>query len=160
MSDDFKLPDTSDYTFTQWLESTEELQIRFFGQVPNQLQGDERKAWFAMNVLAATDELHEFLNEVPWKPWATHDVVNREQAVGELVDVLHFIGNLLATLSVTGEELTHRYRMKQMRNANRMTQGYTGKEKCPGCHRDTEEIRIMFLMGKNVCSGCGIQWSV
>jgi len=141
----------SDYTFSEWLTSTHELQVKSFGQVPEELKGDELKHWFQMNVLAATDELHEFLNEVPWKMWATNLEINRDAAIGEIVDAMHFVGNLLATLSCTGEELTLRYREKQMRNAKRMLEGYTGLDKCPHCHRDLGESRCM----KNWCAEVG-----
>lgn len=128
------------YTFTQWLESTRELQVKAFGQVPEELQGDELKNWFMMNVLAATDELHEFLNEVPWKPWSSGMQINRDAAIGELVDCMHFIANLLATLSCTGEELTHRYQLKQVKNAQRQTEGYDGLNKCQKCKRALDDV--------------------
>ena len=161
MKDEFECFDgCPHFTFDEWIKSTTELQIKSFGQVPHELVGDELKAWLAMNVLAATDELHEFLQEVPWKPWATNLEVNRDAAIGELVDALHFIGNLLATLSVSGEELSHRYREKQKRNAARMAEGYTGKDKCPGCHRDKAEVGFHLddSSSGNACNGCGTEW--
>jgi hypothetical protein len=157
-------PESDDYTFTDWIDSTEELQIKSFGQVPHMLKGDELKAWNSMNVLAATDELHELLNEIPWKPWATNLQVNREAAIGELVDALHFIGNLLSTLSCTGPELTAAYKAKQLRNAARMADGYTGLDKCPGCHRDKAEVGSHFVDAGNfndnriACDGCDRVW--
>lgn len=153
-------PESDDYTFSEWLDSTTELQMRAYGIHPGRLEGDELKRWLAINVLAATDELHEFLNEMPWKPWATHMKINREQGVSEIVDALHFISNLLATFDVTGQELTAVYKAKQIRNAQRQVEGYTGLEKCLNCHRDKKEVGFHLddSTNNNVCNGCGTEW--
>jgi hypothetical protein len=158
-------PESEDYTFSQWLDSTTELQIGAYGQDPAALEGKERKHWFETNVLAATDELHEFLNEVPWKPWASHMQENREAAVNEIVDAMHFISNLLATFNVTGPELTAAYKAKQIRNAQRQVEGYTGLEKCPGCHRDKAEVGSHFVDAGDfndnriACDRCDTVWA-
>lgn len=103
---------------------------------------------------ALVAELGEFLQEVQWKTWITErGGVNRDQAVGELVDVAHFLANLANALGVTDEEWEARYIAKQARNAERQRDGYDGTSgKCVDCHRDlreTELIEIRESVGAN-----------
>jgi hypothetical protein len=100
---------------------------------PGQLEGDDRANYVMWNVLAATDELHEALANVGWKPWATDRSIDREMLARELVDVLHFVGNLLLVSGVDPEELWSMYANKVRVNAERQRSGYTGKEKCSVC---------------------------
>ena len=132
--------------FDEWLESTRQLQLSSYGvSLPFEPDDDgsyteQEIEWLRWNVLAATDELHEMLNEVGWKPWATSRHLNREAYVGELVDVLHFVANMLSMVGVSGTELTRRYKEKQERNAARQRDGYTGvQEKCPNCGRGLDD---------------------
>lgn len=128
--------------FTSWLNSTLDLQRSAYDVDPPYLEGDERADFIRWNVLAATDELHEALGEVGWKPWATDRYFNRDAFVGELIDVMHFIANLLVTAGVTGDELSQKYHSKQSRNRYRQEVGYDGVNgKCPTCRRDFEDIK-------------------
>jgi hypothetical protein len=127
--------------FTSWLNSTLDLQRTAFDIDPPYLEGDERTEYVRWNTLAAIDELMEALHEISWKPWQTADYFNREAFVGELIDVMHFIGNMLVTAGVTGEELSQRYHSKQQRNRYRQEVGYDGVEgKCPTCRRSFDDI--------------------
>jgi hypothetical protein len=126
--------------FTSWLSSTLELQVKSYGQDPGELTGPELMEFIRWNVLAATDELHEALQETGWKPWATSSHLNRDEFIGEMVDALHFIANLLCAAKCSGEELGQRYIAKQRRNAERQEVGYTGLEKCPTCRRAFDDI--------------------
>lgn len=130
-----------DWTFEEWVMRTRVLQREAFGVDPYKLDGKEREDYIRWNILAAEDELHEALGEVSWKPWASKEYFNRDEFVGELVDALHFIANLLAVAQVTGTELTARYSSKQQKNRDRQSQGYDGVSgKCPGCRRDLTEV--------------------
>ena len=115
-----------DMTFGDWLNETLDLQRSAFDTNPPELEGIARADYVRWNVLAAVDELTEFLNEVQWKPWAKAQgaVFDRGAAVGEIVDVMHFIANLLCTLGVTGEELTNAYLEKMGVNKQRQEDGY------------------------------------
>lgn len=148
------------YTFNDWLDTTLHLQRTSFGINPPSLVGEEQADYIRWNVLAATDELHEFLQECPvWKPWSSSIIINRDAAVGELVDSMHFIANLLVMLGVTGEELTDRYKAKQAVNKKRQEDGYTGNEKCPGCKRDLSEVPIIVATPK-LCGACGSELTI
>lgn len=143
----YELQDDDPSMFFDWLSSTRELQTQSFGGDPADLDGEARAEFVRWNVLAATDELHEALQEVAWKPWGkNHGDINREAFIKECVDALHFVGNLLATVACTDEEFSSAYRAKQQVNRDRMASGtYTGTaEKCPHCKRDLKEAGVVY----------------
>lgn len=107
--------------FNEWLSSTRELQKTSFGTDPAALTGAARADYIRWNALAVVDEVHEALFEVQWKPWAISqgEWKDRDDFVDEIVDVLHFVANLLVTAGCTGDELSERYRTKQEVNRQR-----------------------------------------
>jgi dimeric dUTPase (all-alpha-NTP-PPase superfamily) len=127
------------------------LQKESFGIDPENLPEDEKIQFIKDMILAATDELHEALAEVGWKPWATSRHINREAFVGELVDVLHFIVNLWLAVGATADEVEIRYLDKADKNAKRQTDGYDGVwGKCPECKRAFDDAGVMC----SVSEGC------
>lgn len=126
-----------------WLKSTRELQEDHYGVNFREMDGEVRADYVTWNATALTAELGEFLNEVGWKPWAKgRGWVNREEAVGELVDVAHFLGNLLCALGVSDEEWEKRYQDKQQVNRDRMESGtYDGRSTKCGCGRALDDLR-------------------
>lgn len=123
-------------TFGEWLAETHVLQRDSFGTDPVELEGPERGEFLMWNAFAATDELHEAMLEIKWKPWLTDgsrgEWVDRDAFVGELVDCLHFVANMLATANCDGEELTQRYVAKMQLNAKRQRDGYDGVKDADG----------------------------
>lgn len=120
------------------------LQTEVYGYDYEAMTDEERVTFIKDMVLATEDELHEALDEVGWKPWATSRHVNREAYVGELVDALHFILNLCLVVEVEPEELFTRYMAKSEVNAARQRDGYDGvSTKCPMCKRayDDEAVK-------------------
>lgn len=100
------------------------------------------------NVLALTDELHEALNEVGWKPWATSRHVNERAFQGEIVDALHFLINLYLLGGGTPDTLYDQYREKNDKNRKRQQAGYDGiKDKCPGCKRALDDVGVACTPG-------------
>ncbi len=94
-------------------------------------------------VLALTDELHEALGEVGWKPWATSKHINRDAYVGELVDAWHFFMNLLLVVGVSPDEFSVKYHAKLQKNYDRQQEGYDGiVGKCPGCKRAYDDEAV------------------
>lgn len=126
--------------FGNWIEKTKLLQEEFYGHKFEDFTEQELVEWVRINILAAEDELHEALSEISWKPWATKSYFNREAYLGEIVDVLHFVANLLAGARITDEELNAAYLEKMERNRERQRQGYTGVDKCNGCKRAKDDI--------------------
>lgn len=126
--------------FGTWVEKTKYLQEEFYGHKFEDFTHEELVEWIRINVLAAEDELHEALGEISWKPWASAQYFNREAYLGEIVDVLHFVGNLLAGAGITDEELNTAYLEKMERNRARQRAGYTGVVKCSNCKRAVDDI--------------------
>jgi hypothetical protein len=128
-----------------WLASTRALQEEYFRRVFPITDPDELADYVTENHSAAVIELSEFMQEVGWKPWATpRGWVNRDAAVGELVDVAHFLANLLCALDVSDAEWEHLYRRKQEVNRQRQLSGtYDGVSgKCPVCRRDYADVGV------------------
>ena len=138
---------------SEMLRAQRELQRVMPHGDPARLEGEDRTSFISWNVLALTDELHELLDEVGWKPWATSHHVNQQPALGELVDAWHFMMNLLWAISgldpyddpdAAAERLAQAlhdgYLAKRAVNEQRQAAGYDGVTgKCPRCHRDLAE---------------------
>lgn len=111
---------------------------------PQTLTGDAMADFMRWNAFALEDEIHEAMAEVGWKPWATHRGIAEEAFLGEMVDAFHFFMNmLLCALPDSPEVIAQKfgvaYRNKNHVNAQRQQEGYTGTDKCPGCHRDLKD---------------------
>jgi hypothetical protein len=95
------------------------------------------------NVLACTDELHEALNEVGWKRWATSSHINEDALKKELIDAAHFLFNLMLHAGMTSDEFFEMYVTKNKRNFERQAEGYDGvSTKCPHCARALDDVGI------------------
>jgi hypothetical protein len=131
-----------------WLASTRALQEEYFNRRFPIDDPDELADYVTSNHSAAVVELSEFMQEVGWKEWATpRGWVNRDAALGELVDVGHFLANLLCALDVSDAEWEHAYRAKQETNRRRMRSGtYDGvSSKCPSCRRAFDDAGVHCL---------------
>ena len=152
--------DTAGMTLHEWLELTVELQLEAFKRYPPAMQGDEAGDWFLMNLNAMHEEVAELGNELGWKPWtSSRGWVNRDQAISEAVDVMHFLANILTALQVTGAELTHAYLAKVERNEKRQHEGDDGRtRRCPNCGRSLDDVGKvqLFINGeyKDHCLMC------
>lgn len=115
-----------------FLEKQRALQRKSFGVDPHTITGEDRVKYIRMNSLAAIAELIEALNEVDgWKDWQTErenagSFKSWENYVGEMVDVLHFVANLLNASGITEEMLRYLFEKKQEENARRQRDGYKG----------------------------------
>lgn len=114
---------------------------------PQTLTGDRMADFMRWNAWACEDEIHEAMAEVDWKPWTKNPVrtINEEAFLKEMVDAFHFFMNLLLCAlpdspEVIADKFTRAYLTKNAINAQRQAEGYTGKNKCPGCHRDLLEL--------------------
>lgn len=135
-------PQTPD-RLQQLLNAQEDLQIKAYdGSPAGLLPGNPEGAieFITWNVLALTDELHELLGEVGWKPWATSKHVNLTAARGELIDAFHFFMNLALVLNMDASDLFLGYMKKHEKNIERQEEGYDGvSTKCPGCKRALDD---------------------
>lgn len=121
----------------------DELQRKAYGGSPRRLTGEERVQYIKDMTLALTDELHEALQEVGWKPWATSRHLNRDAYVSELIDAWHFLMNLFLVAGVTPSEFFVLYMQKADRNQERQDEGYDGiAGKCPICRRALDDPAV------------------
>lgn len=116
---------------------------------PAKLEGDELADFMRWNAFALTDEIHEALGEVGWKPWATSRHVNHPQFMQEMVDAFHFFLNMLLagagqagmTIEEYARAFEQQYITKNAKNLERQQLGYDGVTgKCANCRRDLEEV--------------------
>lgn len=125
----------------KWLESTEDLQRNTYGYDldelargasanANYLRANKLAKYIDWNVTAAVQELAEVREEFSWKPWATDaPFVHRERVIAEIIDVQHFLGNILVAMAVDDEEYEEAYRRKQEINRARAASGtYSAKK--------------------------------
>jgi dimeric dUTPase (all-alpha-NTP-PPase superfamily) len=135
------------------------LQIESYDLDPQDLMAEDRAEFIRWNVLALEDELHEALNEVGWKPWATSRHLNRDAYKKELVDALHFFTNLCLVAGISADELIAGYFEKAERNAQRQVEGYDGvTTKCPNCKRELDDKRAVGRTSLGwECWGCQSQ---
>lgn len=72
-------------------------------------------------VLALEDELHEALNETPWKYWKKHQTINKENYKKEIIDCWAFLINLTLSSGMGSKELFERFKAKYLINKERLT---------------------------------------
>lgn len=81
---------------------------------------DAVSAYIRDVVLCATDELHEVLAEVNWKPWKDNrGIKDLEKYREEMADVLHFILDLYLAAGLTGKDIVLDYMAKHHENIRR-----------------------------------------
>jgi phosphoribosyl-ATP pyrophosphohydrolase len=130
----------SDLT-TGWYEQYR-LQEAMNGTHPSRLDTEDAIAYIRNMVLAAEDELHEALQEVGWKPWASSKHINRDGFVSELVDTWQFLMNLAQVVGVTPDEFASKLEAKHRINWQRL-KGYDGvSDKCTNCHRAFDDTHV------------------
>jgi hypothetical protein len=124
---------------------------------------EDRAEYVRMNVLAGIVEFTEALNETGWKPWATNRDYDATKVISELVDVWHFMMNIMLASGIEPETLAslffEKYVLKNRRNAERQAEGYDGvSTKCPHCHRALDDVGIAQsrILGELAfeCGGC------
>jgi hypothetical protein len=137
--------------FHDWLALQHQLQIEAFHADPTELTPEERAGFLIWNAFAVEDELHEAMQEVGWKPWASSRHMNRAEFIDEIVDAMHFLGNMLLCamepeypgegggLEGLADDIWVSYRNKVQVNIDRQRDGYDGvSEKCPQCKRQLD----------------------
>lgn len=120
------------------LDAQRAIQTKVYGADPIDLTDEQRVQYIKDMVLAAEDELHEMLVEVPaWKPW-----VNREKLIKEGIpfvrdaafqkefsDLWHFVLILALLGGITeARQIEDLYFNKYEVNKKRQSDGYTGNK--------------------------------
>ena len=126
----------------RWLGSTVELQRDYFGFDWEKVGRNTAAVAASLkdNSFAIVVELAETSVEFSWKHWAKDDpFVNRDRVLEELVDVGHFLANMLVAIGVTDAEWAVAYQDKQEKNRRRMSSGaYSAKKGRLGEGSDVE----------------------
>jgi dimeric dUTPase (all-alpha-NTP-PPase superfamily) len=114
----------------KWLASTDKLQREIYKYQRELMTKEAVARYLDWNQTAAVQELAEVREEFSWKPWASDEpFFNRARIRDEVIDVMHFLGNMLTMLEVDDEELEHHYKIKQEVNRKRAASGtYSAKK--------------------------------
>jgi hypothetical protein len=148
----------------RWLTSTRQLQREAYGDDVWPKEGDVLADSAMANMFSLMKEMSEAGDEIGWKPWAQpRGWVNRDAYIGELVDVGHFLANLLIGVGCTDDEWEERYQAKQRVNLKRQRDGYDGvTTKCHACKRALDDDGVIARDNPRragqlqyTCSGCG-----
>lgn len=92
-----------------------------WGRLPDLTDAEAVSEYIRQTVLCATDELHELLHEVHWKPWKEgHGIRDVEAYREELADVVHFVLDLYLAAGLTGDDLVNDYLSKHHENVRRL----------------------------------------
>jgi hypothetical protein len=139
----------------RWLASTRRLQEEAYRDTNWPKSGEALADSVMMNVAALATELGEAAAEVGWKPWASpRGWVNRDAYLRELVDVGHFLANLVVGVGCSDTEWETLYTAKQALNLKRQLEGYDGvSTKCPVCHRALDDPMLGFTAPELICDG-------
>lgn len=123
-----------------------QLQIGSMGIDPATVSGAQRYIYLLNNLEGIADELAEARAETNWKMWTTGSELgtfhDRDAFVKELVDLLHFLVNLLLLANATADEVYNRYMAKAAVNARRQDDGYDGRSTKDATGRATDEPDI------------------
>lgn len=92
-----------------------------WGRLPDLTDAEAVSEYIRQTVLCTTDELHELLHEVHWKPWKEgHGIRDVEAYREELADVVHFVLDLYLAAGLTGDDLVNDYFSKHHENVRRL----------------------------------------
>src|SRR5699024_4484678 len=135
------------------LESQAALQLKMpDGRDPRDMDEAEQALFIKYMTLALTDELHELLAEVGWKPCTSSRHVYDDSARGELIDALHFFLNLALALDMDEFMLMEMYHAKHQKNQQRQEEGYDGvASKCGCCRRALDDEDKLLREGREGC---------
>lgn len=88
------------------------------------LKVEQDQKYINVMILACIDELCEMLRETPWKPWKQQQTMNYDRFKEELVDLIHFVMNLMLIAELSVDDLYDAYHKKLNENYKRQKQKY------------------------------------
>lgn len=138
-------------TLESIFEAQRKIQVLAYGKDPAEITDPKERIQFIKDMnLALQDELHEFLQETGWKPWAKSDHVNEEAAQGELIDAFLFFINLCLVTNFSPAAFEDKFFEKMQRNLDRQLAGYDGiTGKCVRCKRALDDPAVhCFVKGE------------
>lgn len=98
------------------------------GVNPPAMNDDERVQWVLNYTRAASQELAELVDSVPWKWWAKYQTFDLQNARVEVVDLFHFLISLAQVLGMDAADVHNLYLQKNKLNFQRQDSGYASKD--------------------------------
>ncbi len=110
-----------------WVPEMRDKLSRIFGlqeDLQERLGTDYDQAFINQMTLAAIVELAEFVQNTDWKGWKTPIGLQREKAIEEWADALHFFVNLALAIGLDADTAFDAYARKNIINHQRQEKGY------------------------------------
>jgi len=101
---------------------------RRIGVNPPEMNDEERVQWVLNYTRAASQELAELVDSVPWKWWAKYQTFDVQNARVEVVDLFHFLISLAQVLGMDAKDVHDLYKQKNKLNFKRQDSGYAVKD--------------------------------
>lgn len=98
------------------------------GVDPASMDEEEKAKWVLNYTRAASQELAELIDSVPWKWWAKYQEFDEQNARVEVVDLFHFIISLAQVLGMDAQDVHDLYNKKNQLNFKRQNDGYAVKD--------------------------------
>lgn len=98
------------------------------GVNPPEMDDSERIQWVLNYTRAASQELAELVDSVPWKWWAKYQTFDVQNARVEVVDLFHFLISLAQVLGMDARDVHDLYTQKNKVNFQRQDAGYAVKD--------------------------------
>ena len=92
------------------------------------MEESERAEWLLNYTRAMTQELAELTDSVPWKWWAKYQKFDQQNAVVELIDLLHFLISACQVMGLSADDVFRIYTQKNAVNLKRQDDGYASKQ--------------------------------
>jgi dimeric dUTPase (all-alpha-NTP-PPase superfamily) len=91
------------------------------------LTEEQQVQWVLNYCRAASQELAELTDSVPWKWWAKYQTFDKANARVEVVDLFHFLISLAQVLGMSASDVHDLYLQKNKLNLQRQDTGYAVK---------------------------------
>jgi dimeric dUTPase (all-alpha-NTP-PPase superfamily) len=98
------------------------------GVNPPDMNEEEQVKWILNYTRAASQEMAELIDSVPWKWWAKYQEFDVQNAKVEVVDLFHFIISLAQVLGMDAKDVHDLYNQKNKLNFKRQDDGYAVKD--------------------------------
>ena len=112
--------------FTNMLDEMMSMQKKFGGIFIDfdRLDLEQKERWTKEMVLAILDELSEVLGQINWKHWKNEQPVDETEVKYELIDLWHFLMNLMLIWKMTPKDVFSMYVTKNRENYKRQESNY------------------------------------
>jgi len=98
------------------------------GVNPPEMTEEEQVQWVLNYTRAASQEMAELIDSVPWKWWAKYQEFDKQNAKVEVVDLFHFLISLAQVLGMDAQDVHDLYNQKNKLNFKRQDDGYAVKD--------------------------------